>query len=216
MGDILSSEIVKVIYALLPGFITAWIFYGLTAHRRLSPFERTVQALIFTAIIQAIVLVFKGVFLLLGKIYTFSEWNDNASFVFSIILAIVLGLVVSLFANKDWFHKFLRGDFKWSKCLKKIGGITKRTSYPSEWFSAFNEEQKYVVLHLDGDRRLYGWPREWPDHPDSGYFVIEKPYWLLDNGKTSKNESVEKMLISVKDVESVEFLFAPIEIEANI
>jgi hypothetical protein len=186
----------------------------LTAHRRLSPFERTVQALIFTAIIQAIILVFRGVFLLFGKIYSFGTWNENIAFVFSIILAILLGIVVSLFANKDWFHKFLRGEYKWSKCFKRFGGITKRTSYPSEWFSAFNEEQKYIVLHLDGERRLYGWPREWPDHPDSGHFVIEEPYWLLDDGTAIKNDSVKKMLISVKDVESVEFLLAPIEIDS--
>ena len=146
----------------------------------------------------------------MGKIHIFGEWSDNISFVSSIILAIILGLIFSLFANKDWFHKFLRGDYKLSKCLKKFGGITKRTSYPSEWFSAFNEEQKYIILHLGGDRRLYGWPREWPDHPDSGHFVIEKPKWLLDDGKVIESDSVEKMLIPVKDVESVEFLVAPL------
>ncbi len=43
-----SSEVLKVIYALLPGFVAAWIFYGLTAPPRQSPFERVVQALIFT------------------------------------------------------------------------------------------------------------------------------------------------------------------------
>ena len=109
MGDMISSELVKVIYALLPGFITAWIFYGLTAHRRLSPFERTVQALIFTGIIQSLVVLFRGFLLLLGKIHIFGEWTDNISFVTSIILSIILGLIFSLFANKDWFHKFLRG-----------------------------------------------------------------------------------------------------------
>ena len=58
--DLPSSEIVKVIYALLPGFLTAWVFYGLTAHPRQGTFERVVQALIFTGIVQAIVLVIQG------------------------------------------------------------------------------------------------------------------------------------------------------------
>jgi hypothetical protein len=206
MGDILSSELVKVIYALLPGFITAWIFYGLTAHRRLSPFERTVQALIFTGIIQAILLVLRGFLLLLGKLYSFGEWNENISFLIAIILAILIGLVFSLFANKDWFHKFLRGEYKWSKCFNKFGGITKRTSYPSEWFSAFNEGQRYIVLHLKGNRRLLGWPYEWPDHPDAGHFVIQEPQWLLDDGKIITLDTVQKMLIPAKDVERVEFI----------
>ena len=66
--DFPSSEVIKVIYALLPGFIAAWVFYGLTAHPKLSPFERTVQALIFTGIIQALVLVIRETLLLLGNV----------------------------------------------------------------------------------------------------------------------------------------------------
>jgi hypothetical protein len=204
MGDILSSELVKVIYALLPGFITAWIFYGLTAHRRLSPFERTVQALIFTGIIQAIVLVIRGFLLFSGKFYSFGEWTENLAFVIAIVLAIIIGIVFSLFANKDWFHKFLR-----------YVKITKRTSFPSEWFSAFNEDQREIVLHLKGDRRLRGWPREWPDHPDSGHFVIEEPEWLSDEGESVSLNMIKKMLISAKDVEMVEFMVDEAEIMSN-
>ena len=53
--DFPGSEIVNVIYALLPGFLAAWIFYALTAHPKQGPFERVVQALIFTGIVQAVV-----------------------------------------------------------------------------------------------------------------------------------------------------------------
>ena len=56
----ISAEIVGVIYQLLPGFIVAWIIYGLTAHLKPSSFERIVQALIFTVFVRTIVLIFKG------------------------------------------------------------------------------------------------------------------------------------------------------------
>ena len=35
-----DSDIVKAIFQMLPGFISAWLFYGLTAHARPTPFER--------------------------------------------------------------------------------------------------------------------------------------------------------------------------------
>lgn len=215
MGDIVSSELVKIIYALLPGFITAWIFYGLTAHRRLSPFERTVQALIFTGIVQALVVVFRGFLLILGIIHVFGEWTDNISFVTSIILAVIVGLIFSLFANKDWIHKYLRGEYKYSKWFKKFGGITNLTSYPSEWFGAFSSDQRYIVLHFNDGRRLYGWPFEWPDYPDSGRFVMMEPEWILDNNERVPLLRVEKMLIPAKDVDMVEFVKFDLEIKAS-
>jgi hypothetical protein len=131
-----------------------------------------VQALIFTGITQAIVLAFRETLLLLGNIYSIGAWTEGSSFVTSIILAIFVGICFSIFANKNWLHKRL---WKW-------GRLTQRTSYPSEWYSALTQEQRYVVLHLDGDRRLCGWPCEWPDHSDSGHFVLINAAWILDDG----------------------------------
>ena len=49
-----SSEVVNVLTFLLPGFVTAFVFHSLTSHPRLKEFDRVVQALIFTILIQAI------------------------------------------------------------------------------------------------------------------------------------------------------------------
>jgi hypothetical protein len=195
MPDFPISEVVKVIYALLPGFVAAWIFYALTAYPRLSPFERTVQALIFTGIIQAISLVFRKLMFLLGAKCCVGVWTDNASFVTSIIVAILFGLLFSASANNNWIHPWLQ---KWR--------ITKQPSYPSEWFSAFNEYEQYVVLHLTGSRRIIGWPREWPNECDSGHFVLMNASWLSDENVATPLENVQVVLIPAKDVEMVEFL----------
>ena len=209
--DIPSSEILKLIYALLPGFVAAWVFYGLTAHPRLSPFERTVQALIFTGIIQVLVLTFRESLFLLGSIFAIGIWTDNVFFVVSILLAVIVGTCFSLFANKDWCHKWLRQ----SRYFKRFGGVTRRTSYPSEWFSVFDQELRYVVLHLTGNRRLYGWPFAWPDHSDFGHFVMMEPKWLLEDGSEIELDTVYKMLVTAGDVEMVEFLKRNSEIDGN-
>ena len=108
MDGVPSSEIVKVIYALLPGFVTAWIFYALTAYSRLSPFKRTVQALIYTGIVQAVVLVFRELMFLFGVKCCFGEWTDNVAFVTSIIFAVLFGLLFSASVNNNWFHPVLQ------------------------------------------------------------------------------------------------------------
>ena len=210
-----SSEIVKVIYALLPGFLTAWVFYGLTAHPRQGMFERVVQALIFTGIVQAIVLVIRGAMFFLGRhIYVLAFWTDDRAYVLSIVVALLLGLFVARLANKDAFHRFLR-ETKWLKCLW-LDGITTRTSFPSEWFSAFSADKRYVVLHLTGERRLFGWPLEWPDQPDSGHFVIMKAEWLLDDSSRAPLHKVEKLIVPAKDVEMVECVKFDYEVTASV
>ena len=147
----ISGEIASLLAHLLPGFLTAWIFHGLTAHRRNSPFERAVQALIFTAIIQAVVVVMEWLLLQIGQLKwtSFGPWSQDVAFVWSILIAVVLGHLMSLFANKNWYHAVL---YKW--------GVTEKTSYPSEWFSAFHRHKNQILLHLTGGRRLFGWPEE--------------------------------------------------------
>jgi hypothetical protein len=209
--DLPSPEIVRVIYALLPGFLTAWVFYGLTAHPRQGTFERVVQALIFTGIVQAIVLVIQGTLLFLGhQVLSLGPWTDGRAYVLSIVVAILLGVVVALFANKDWFHTFLR-EYKW---FKKIGGVTTRTSYPSEWFSALSRDKRYVVLHLKGERRLFGWPFEWPDQADAGHFAIMEPEWVLDDNSRAPLHKVERLIVSAKDVVMVECVKFDYEVKA--
>ncbi|MEX0727832.1 MAG: DUF6338 family protein [Planctomycetaceae bacterium] len=192
--DFVDSELISVIYQLLPGFIAAWLFYGLTAHEPKSPFERTVQALIFTALIQAVVIPSGWLLVWTGTLgFTIGVWNTSAAFLLSIFVSIVLGLVFTFCANSGYIHNRLPDR------------ITKRTSFPSEWFSAFNEDKRYIYLHLNGQRRLYGWPTEWPDRPGSGHFVMEEVQWILDDNTRVPLYLTKKLLIPATDVLMVEF-----------
>jgi hypothetical protein len=193
--EIPSSEILKLIYALLPGFVVAWLFYGLTAHPRPSQFERTVQAFIFTGMVQVVVLVFRELMFLLGVICCIGDWTDNVAFVTSFILAVSFGLLFSASANNNWLYPVLQ---EWN--------ITKRSSYPSEWFSTLSENQRYVTLHLADGRRILGWPYEWPNQCDSGHFVLMEASWLTDENETIPLSNVQMILIPAKDVEVVELL----------
>ena len=115
--------------------------------------------------------------------------------VVALLIAVVFALIWSCFTNYDTLHWFLR-----------LIKVTKETSYPSEWYPAFARNPNcYVVLHLKGERRLYGWPDEWPSRPGQGHFRILEPEWLTEE-ENRPSTGVEEILISVDQVEMVEFL----------
>ena len=128
-------------------------------------------------------------------------WNTNSEVIWSISSAILLGILFSYFANNDKIHKKLR-DWK----------ITRETSYPSEWFGAFLQNVTYVVLHLDGERRLYGWIKEWPSEPEKGHFVLVQASWLEDDNQLPIT-GVDSIMVDAKEVKMVEFMEKSWEVE---
>ena len=54
MESATKQDVVSLLYFLLPGFLAAWVSYGLTAHPKREAFERVIQALIFTVIVRAL------------------------------------------------------------------------------------------------------------------------------------------------------------------
>ena len=181
---------------LLPGFVAAAVFYSLTSHPKPSAFERIVQALIFTTFAQVIVTIF---FWVRDATITFPPWNETWVLVLSVSVAMILGFTAVYASNNDLLHRPLRRL-----------GVTRENSYPSEWYSAFSGHTDcYVVLHLKGERRLYGWPTEWPSRSDEGHFLIEEGEWLHDTQRTPANE-VTSILVPASEVEMVEFLIQAI------
>ena len=198
--DFPSKTVIDVLTYLLPGFITAALVHNLTPAPRPIPFERVVQALIFTILVQVCVLVVRGVLLGFGsRVVSLGVWTDDVRLVWSVLLALGLGLLVAWAANTD---KIL--------CLLRTVGITRQTSFESEWYGALSQNRGYIVLHLDGKRRLYGWAEEWPNRPDEGHFVIAQAEWL-DDGNRIELPGVNRILIRAKDVEMVELMEPAVE-----
>jgi hypothetical protein len=195
----LSTELFNILKYLLPGFLTAWIFYAFTSYPKPSQFERVVQALIFTIFVQGLTFVIKFAFLFIGeKWHSFGTWTSVVGLTWSYISAIFIGFLFSLFANTDRFHALLRR-------IK----VTKQTSYHCEWFGAFHSrEEQWVVLQLCDGRRVMGWPHEWPSDPSKGHFVLMDPAWLNGNVEIPLPQ-IEIIIFKVTDIRWVEFLNNP-------
>ena len=189
-----SSEVVTILTFLLPGFVASAIFHSLTAHPKPNEFERVIQALIFTTVVQALV---KGIPLIGNWFGAETLWTGESEIVIAVLIAVVVAVIAVYASNHDTLHGF----FRWIR-------LTKENSYPSEWYSTFTRNPNcYVVLHLNGERRLYGWPEEWPSHPGQGHFRIAESEWLTETEEEQAAMTrVYVILVPAVDVEMVEFL----------
>ena len=187
-----TNEVVGVLVFLLPGLVASAMFYSLTAHPKPNEFGQVVQALIFTILSQAVAW---AVYLTIQAVWPEFIGPEGWEFVFPVLVAAVIALVAVYCSNHDTVHRLLR-----------YAKATRETSYPSEWYSAFAENDDcYVVLYFHDGRRLYGWPQEWPGRPDQGHFVMAEGEWLPYDSDDPVPAG-EILLISQRDIAMVEFV----------
>ena len=188
----LTSEVVSVLMFLLPGFVSAGIYNSLISRPVSDGFQVVVRAFIFTMFVQ----LFAIPVLELSRLY---EWSFLSSVIWEIVVlafvSVAIGIASAHAWNKDYIHRLLR---HWN--------VTVESSYRSAQYSAFAFHRDcYVVMHLKGGRRLYGWPGEWPSRPDNRHFLIEECEWLVDDDRTPA-KGVSHILIHESEVEMVEFM----------
>jgi len=196
--DWTSSDFVAILSFLLPGFVAAWVFHGLTPYPKPPQFERLIHALILTAIVNALVALIK---MLAPSVL----WSEDGTLALAVAMAFVTGSAFAIVANRDVAHGLLR-KFR----------VTTENSFPSEWYSAFSRHRSFIVLHLKGSRRLYGWPEEWPSSPDKGHFLMVDVEWLLDDRSSVALEDVETVVVPVSDVEMVELMRPKLITESEV
>lgn len=185
-----TNEVVSVLVFLLPGLVASAIFYSLTSHPKPNEFGQVVQALMFTILSQAVAWA-------IGLLWPQMGSREDWQLFFPVPVAAAIALIAAFCSNHDTVHRILR----WIK-------VTRETSYPSEWYSAFAQYGGcYVILHFHDGRRLYGWPEELPSHTSGGHFIIDEGEWLVDDERFPV-ENASVMLISAGDVRMVEFMEA--------
>ncbi|WP_182629850.1 DUF6338 family protein [Pantoea hericii] len=192
--EAVSGDLFKILMLLLPGFLTAWIFHAFTAYPKPSQFERVIQALIFTVFVQASIHLVKPVALWIGGFHSFGSWDSTTTTFWSYVNAFVLGIAFSSLANNDKFHALMR-----------LCKVTKQTSYHCEWFGTFNSNITHVILHLTDDRRIFGWPEEWPADPEKGQFLLRNPSWVTESGYVDM-PTVKFIMFKASDIKWVEFM----------
>ena len=177
-----AQTIPELLIFALPGFLALWVFYQLTPYPRAGQFEKVIQALILTGVLQTI-------------LSAAALWKPLLSHEgFPYLLAPVVGLGLAWVSNKDWPHKPLR----WLGC-------TSESSRPSPWVGAMETQHDcYVICNLNDGRRICGWPAEWPNQPDQDHFYLCPAMWVDEQGQPGKR--ITAMLVPAEDVSLLEFV----------
>ena len=190
---------------MLPGFLAAWIFHGLTSHPKATPFERIAQALIFTALCKFLLPIIRWFSFAIGRLKWIQPiampWSEESEFASQIISACAMGLLFAYLTNNGKAHSVL-WKFK----------ITKNTSHPSQWYTAFHDFDLWVYLFLKDGKTLFGWPYLFPDHPDKDQFFLESPQWVEECNGVMEHKAipnVKYMLIQASEVRFVQFYAPP-------
>ena len=204
----IADDAISLLMFLAPSLVVVGIFRSSASYPPSSVFNQVVQALIFTIIVQNLCWGFVELFEVnVGEGDT--SWTTPYPPYLSLTLAVALAVLISATYGNDTIHKVMR----------RIR-ITRETSFPSEWYSAFHRHRNcYVVLHLTDGRYLHGWPEEWPSQPEKGHFRLSEYTWLTTHEVDGEvvfsyvgQERVEQcpygesILISSSEVVMVEFM----------
>lgn len=194
----ISKDVVALLQYLLPGFLAAWVFYGVTSHPKPVQFERVIQALIFTLVVRVLVFPERMLLEYLGRWKVLRPWDAEADLACSLLSALVFGLAAAYVSNTDGLYTLFR----------KVG-LSKRSAHPSEWCGTLSDYPRFIVLHMKDDRRLYGWPKIWPSDPEKGHFFVTSASWMDEDGNEHSLEALDGLLVDVEDVKWIEFVKQP-------
>jgi hypothetical protein len=194
----LSKELVALLQYLAPGFLVAWVYYGFCPQVKPSQFERVVQALVFTVIVQVAVKIERVLLEGVGSVISFGTWSPDSTVFASLITALAVGIGIAALTKQDLMHKIAR------RC-----GLTTKSGYPNEHYAAFALQQSWIILQLKDGTRLFGWPLRWPTEGDKGHYFlthVERSYVDRSNDAAEDLTMLEGMLVQAADVRTVEFV----------
>lgn len=193
MNEIVN-EVLQVVQSLLSGFVATVIFYWLADAIKPTQFERVIQALMCTGVIQLLVASLEAVCLFIGRWYSLGHWTNQTGTAWSVTLAVTMGLTLAFLSHQDALYR-----------LARRLGFTSKASL-SEWRFAFSRNlDRWGVLHMRDGRRLMGYPDVWPDDPQAGHFLMGFPAWVVE-GEIIEVQDTARLLIANADVQWVEFL----------
>jgi len=84
------KEIAALLFELFPGFVAAWILYGLSSYPKPSQFERLAQALVLSFIVRVLIIPEQSILKWIGKYHAIAVWDGDSQ----LLAATVTGVAI--------------------------------------------------------------------------------------------------------------------------
>ena len=166
------KDLFPILLFLLPGFVSVGVLQILCVRKSKDVFERIVEALIFTMLNLASFLVIRALLELVPNTkFDHEEFLTAGNVSLMAVCALGIGVAFAAEINHEWLLGILNNRFH----------LTRKTAKPSTWNETWTHAQKFVVVHLDDGRRIYGWPTFYSDSPEERALFLEDASWLDDN-----------------------------------
>ncbi len=196
-----TFEALQILLFLAPGFLSIIILNILVVRKERKVLEKITDALIFSLLIYIMHSFVSGKSPVLLKTETsVALLYDWESFLWLLLFALCIPLIVGFFVTNDYHMKLAR-------TLK----ISRRTARNSVWLDVFSDFKKHIIINFENGRRIYGWPMYYSDNPENQYIFLSKPAWVVEDEKIEQSKyidlDIEGILItSEQKIESIEFL----------
>ncbi|MGO2201175.1 DUF6338 family protein [Pseudomonas helleri] len=190
----LSAEVIPILEQLMPGFLAMIVFYWFAETPKPAYFEKILQALITTAVIQVLVAGTERLCYLIGDFYSIGQWSETSTSWVSIVFAIVIGLALAYLCNNDIAFSLAR----------KLG-LTTRASQGDAIHIYKQMAAHAVIIHFIDGRRMMGYIDAFPNDRQTGIYLISSPHWIKDDAPIPSPQT-HSYMIHGADVRQVEFL----------
>lgn len=190
------KDLIPVLLFLLPGFVSAGIVEMLVVRKSKDTFGRIVEALIFTVFNLVVFTVFRS---LLEHIPLLRFDHSNFFTAGNTLLMTACALGIGLLWSAELTNEVLLGRLRNLK-------ITEKTAKASTWGETFVNSKKFVVVHLEDGRRIYGWPTFYSDDPAERALYLEDASWLGSENNLLNDPPISIFVDNNSGIKLIEFV----------
>lgn len=192
----ITVEMLNIIFFLLPGLISLIIINSCLVKKVTDVFDKIILSLILSALNFIIINSFNNNWSFISIEKLVNGFNLKISsyqlVVEILLLSIFSALIISFLVNKDLHMMIFR--------LLKITSLTSRNS---TWVDIFEEEQRYILIHLNDGRLIQGYPLYYSTKLEEERIYLINAKWLVDGEYIDLNS--EGILIN-GNIDMIEFL----------
>jgi hypothetical protein len=190
-----SIENLKVLFVLLPGFLSQRIAHYFGTQYSVSSFDAIISALAFTTINYMLSLPIGRCL----KIETTNEENHvNQKFIIIVfIMSIITGFGWATIDRNDILYK---------------AGLTTRTSSAHAWTKIFTDNDRwkaFVKIRLKDDREFIGWPHYRSEQQEQNNILFLSPAYRIDENQSCEKTIGFGLLLFEREMKEIEFIQLP-------
>lgn len=188
----ISKEVIDILIFLIPGICIQILIENFTEKKSKNEFYFVIFALIYTILIQFLVLIIRKLLFVLGE-YWFSLgcWDKSTNNIWLFITTIIFGIFIVAFINNN--DSVSNKLIKWHWTTKTISN--------SVWLEKLKEyKDNYIEIELRDGRVLMGYPKCWPEDEKNGCFALTEPVWVDEAEDVYVGEKIECIVIRVDDI----------------